>query len=67
MHSYLRVNILERQHEVVAGLPELLDRAVGRAVNEAGPVVVKDGAKRGGGVARPNLILALFVDLYLLL
>ena len=34
-----------------------------RAVDEAGPVVVQDGAEGGGGVPSPDLILALLVNL----
>ena len=42
------LNSLERQHEVVAGLAELLDRAVWRAVDEAGPVEVEDSSEGRG-------------------
>ena len=55
--------LLERQHEVVAGFPELLHWAVGWTVDEASPVVVQDGAEGRGRVARPDLILALLIDL----
>ena len=34
-----------------------------RAVDEAGPVVIQDGAEGGGGVAGPDFVLALLVDL----
>ena len=33
------------------------------AVDEAGPVVIQDGAEGGGGVAGPDLVLSLLVNL----
>ena len=54
---------VEWQHEVVAGLPQLLDTAVRGTVDETSSVVVQDSSEGGGGVTCCNLILSLLIHL----